>query len=25
MRFIQAAYDSSAKGAAWVDIEEYLK
>jgi predicted dehydrogenase len=25
MRFIQAAHDSSAQGAAWVDLEEYAK
>ena len=25
MRFIKAAHDSSARGAEWVDLEEYLK
>jgi predicted dehydrogenase len=25
MRFIQAAYDSSARGAAWVDLQEYAR
>jgi predicted dehydrogenase len=25
MRFIQAAYDSSARGAGWIDLQEYVK